>query len=46
MYFGERMENNSASEKDKTRKERQKFVQKLCVHTINVTEGRLRNRGS
>ena len=31
-YFGEGMQNNSTREKDEKRKERQNFVQKLCVH--------------
>ena len=30
-YFGERMETSSVCEKDKKRKDRQKFLQKLCV---------------
>ena len=34
-YFGERMESNSTNEKGIKRKDRQNFVQKLCVHTVN-----------
>ena len=34
-YFGEGMDNNSTSEKDEIRRDRQNFVQKLCVHTVN-----------
>ena len=34
-YFGERMETNSAGEKVEKRGERQNFVQKLCVYTVN-----------
>ena len=34
-YFTEGMVNNSADEKEKIRKERQNFVQKLCVYTVN-----------
>ena len=33
-YFGEGMDNISAGEKEEIRKERQNFVQKLCVHTV------------
>ena len=35
FYFGERMKTTSAGEKVKKREERQNFVQKLCVHTVN-----------
>ena len=34
-YFGERMESNSAGEKEKKSKERQNILQKLCVRTVN-----------
>ena len=34
-YIGERMETGSVCEKEKKKKERQNFVQKLCVHTVN-----------
>ena len=34
-YFVEGMGNNSANGKVRKREERQNFVQKLCVHTVN-----------